>query len=339
MNRKEIVEILKSRDRAFLEKVWAEADKVRSYNVGSEVHLRALVEISNYCRRECLYCGLNKNNALLKRFRMPLSEIVETAERASAMGFGTLVIQSGEDPVLSADFISGLINRVRSVTPMAITLSLGERSIDEYRKWKEAGADRYLLKFETSDDNYFEKIHPAIEEVKISRIEILRQLKKIGYEAGSGVMVGLPGQSVESLADDLLIFKELDLDMAASGPYISHPNTELGRNVDPGYDAGEIELRAVTMIALARLLCPKANIPATTALTVMDPERGRILALQAGANVVMPDFTPEPYKSLYEIYAGKTESPLWDNDRQRGLLKLLESIGRKPSKGKGNRIT
>jgi biotin synthase len=338
MNKKGIVAILKNNAPEFLKWLCAEADRIRKINIGDEVHLRALVEISNYCRRECLYCGLNKNNRSLERFRMNSDEVVAAALKAEKMGFGTIVIQSGEDPGLTSDFISELVKTISSSTSLAITLSLGERNQDEYKEWKEAGADRYLLKFETSDDELYNRIHPPIKEVKKTRIEILKELKDMGYEAGNGVMVGLPGQTLESLADDLLIFQELDLDMVASGPYIPHPETELGKLKNSGYDIKYIESLTIKMIALARILCPKANIPATTALTVMDPEKGRMLALQAGANVIMPDFTPEPYKQMYEIYAGKTDSPLWDDEHQRGLLKFLASIGRKPSKGKGGRV-
>lgn len=336
MNKEQVLKIIKNLDSSEVDKIFNEADKMRERIFKDEVHLRAIIEISNYCLKDCLYCGLNRANKKLQRYRMEESEILKAAEKASNFGFKTIVIQSGEDPLLSTDFVGEIISEIKQKFDVAITLSLGERKIEDFEKWKELGADRYLLKFETSDTILFKETHPSAKEEKNQRIELLKELKRIGYETGSGIIVGLPFQSYESLVEDLFLISELDLDMIAIGPYIPHRETILTKYLDR-IEIKDAEKTTLLLLSLARIFNPTANIPSTTALSVLDPKEGRAMGLRCGANVIMPDLTPEPYKSMYEIYDGKTKSKEWDLFEQEKLLNTLHKIGRNPSLSKGFR--
>lgn len=336
MNKDEIVEVLKNPKSEKAKEILFLADEVRKKSIGEEVHLRAIIEISNYCKEGCLYCGLNKNNKSLKRYRLSEEEIFSSALKASKFGFKTIVFQSGEDPLLKTEFIENVVKRIKDEFDVAITLSLGERKLEDYQRWKDAGADRYLLKFETSDLSLYNRLRNRNEKIH-NRVEILKEMRKIGYEIGSGIMVGIPFQSYESLVDDLFLMKELDLDMIAIGPYIPHKNTPLNQELN-SIVIEDPEATTLVLVAFSRILNPFANIPSTTALSVIDPKDGRINGLKCGANVIMPDLTPEPYKSLYEIYDGKTSLPEWNETSQRNLLRSLKIAGRIPSTTKGNRI-
>jgi len=329
----EILSWLREEDPQRLEQLWRRADEVRRTHVGDEVHLRGLVEISNYCARQCAYCGLRAGNGPLERYRMTVEEILGSARQAVAFGYGTVVLQGGEDAGLTRDWIAGVVRRIKAETPLAVTLSLGERADEDLAAWREAGADRYLLRFETSDQRLFALIHPPLHDVPSDRVAILRRLKALGYEAGSGIMVGLPGQSYESVARDIDLFRDLDLDMIGIGPFISHPATPLGQGKIPPTPEG-IVYKAV---ALTRLVCPEANIPSTTALATINQRNGRELGLRRGANVVMPNLTPVPYRRLYEIYPAKaciTET----GDACNGCLQVrIRSIGRRLGRGPGGR--
>lgn len=310
MTRDEIIAWLKEDNQARLSTLWRRADTVRQENVGGEVHLRGLLEISNHCVRLCAYCGLRAPNTELIRYRMSPEEIVACAKQAAQLGYGTVVIQSGEDPGLTAEVVAGVIRDIKTETPLAVTLSLGERDDDEFRLWREAGADRYLLRFETSNLSLYEKYHPPPPGKRRHRIEILRHLRALGYEVGSGVMIGIPGQTYADLADDLLMFRRLDLDMIGVGPFIVHPRTPLAdADFQPLLPDGEqvpsSEEMTYKVIALSRLLCPRANIPSTTALATLNRQKGRELGLVRGANVVMPNITPPEYRVHYEIYPNK----------------------------------
>jgi biotin synthase len=235
-----------------------------------------------------------------------------------------------------------MVRRIKGETPLAVTLSLGERPDADLAEWRQAGADRYLLRFETSDRTLFETIHPALGTKPSDRIAILRRLKELGYEAGSGIMVGLPGQSYASVARDLTLFRELDLDMIGIGPFIPHPRTPLGNGqARPASVNGEqvpaTELMVYKAVALTRLVCPEANIPSTTALATINQRNGRELGLQRGANVFMPNLTPVQYRRLYEIYPGKaciTEA----GDACNGCLRMrVASLGRHVGRGPGGR--
>lgn len=293
LNKEEIVRRLK--DDVGQEKLLREADKVRHDNVGDEVHLRGLIEFSNICRNNCLYCGIRRDNKLLQRYRMSEDELIETARRGAELGFKTIVMQSGEDMYYDTGRMCRIIETIKKFD-VAVTLSLGERKYEEYKDFRNAGADRYLMRIETTDKDLYHRLDPAMSWQH--RYECLLMLKELGYELGSGSMVGLPGQSVESIADDLLFMQKLEVDMAGIGPFIPHQQTPLKDTA-----GGTLDLALRTM-ALMRIILPDINIPATTAMESLHPQ-GRIKALQSGANVVMPNITEGEYRKLYELYPGK----------------------------------
>jgi biotin synthase len=310
LRQERILQWLREEDPNRLEKLWRAADDMRWAEVGDAVHLRGLIEISSYCARQCAYCGLRADNRQLERYRMSAEEILAAAREAVALGYGTVVLQAGEDYRLKTAWVAEIIRRIKTETPLAVTLSLGERPFPELATWRAAGADRYLLRFETSDRALFNAIHPGLNGTPCDRIAILRQLKELGYETGSGIMVGLPGQTCASIARDIMLFRELDLDMIGIGPYIPHPATPLARGETPvprirGDQSLNSELMVYKAVALTRLVCPQANIPSTTALATINRVNGRELALQRGANVVMPNLTPVKYRRSYEIYPAK----------------------------------
>lgn len=273
------------------------ANKIRQQEVGDEIHLRGLIEFSNYCRKNCTYCGLRRHNKQLERYRMEPEEILTSVQQAARLGYRTVVLQSGEDPYYTLDRLCGLLRAIKKHSDTAITLSIGERPREEYQELYDAGADRFLLRFETSNPEIYARLHP--DSHYENRMQILRWFREIGYEVGSGIMIGLPGQTLANLADDILAFKTLDLDMIGVGPFIAHPQTPLAHTAN-----GTVEM-SLKVIALTRIVTRDTNIPATTALATLRPEDGRELALQAGANVLMPNVTPVEYRSLYELYPDK----------------------------------
>ncbi len=272
------------------------ADALRRAVHGDELHVRAIIEISNVCRRDCLYCGLRASNPHLRRYRMEPEEVIDAALRIREAGFWTIVLQSGEDPFYSGARVTDLVGRIKEETGCAITLSLGEWPEEDYAAWRAAGADRYLLKHETANPVLYDRLHP--DSTLDERLAHLRALKRLGYQTGSGAMTGLPGQTAEDLADDILLCARMGIGMAGFGPFISHPDTPL-RDAPGG--GPRLALRVV---AAARLVMPLVHLPATTSLSVLDPVE-REAAYRWGANVVMPDVTPEPYRHYYEIYPGK----------------------------------
>ncbi|HVM48765.1 MAG TPA: [FeFe] hydrogenase H-cluster radical SAM maturase HydE [Candidatus Acidoferrum sp.] len=316
----EILAWLREADPQRLLILWQMADETRRAGVGDAVHLRGLVELSNHCARQCAYCGLRAGNTGLDRYRMTMEEVLAAAHQAVDFGYGTVVLQAGEDCALSVRWIAQVVSRIKTETALAVTLSLGERQPEELELWRSAGADRYLLRFETSDRVLFNVVHPGRGGRASDRVAILRQLKALGYEAGSGNMVGLPGQTYESVARDICLFRELDLDMIGIGPFIPHPQTPLGNQElwtqfvraqdqslhrDCADQVPNTELMVYKAVALTRLVCPEANIPSTTALATINRQNGRELGLKRGANVLMPNLTPVKYRSLYQIYPAK----------------------------------
>jgi biotin synthase len=325
-----------------LQDLYLRADAVRRENVGDAVHLRGLIEISSHCERQCMYCGLRKANRSIERYRMTREEIEQCARLAVQLGYGTVVMQAGEDDALTADWIAEIVHWIKRETPLAVTLSLGERSRDELRLWREAGADRYLLRFETSDPQLYRAIHPQRFPGRLDRLMLLKELKSLGYEAGGGVMVGIPGQSYASLAQDLVAFRDFDLDMIGIGPYIAHPATPLGSGalrprIDPEEQAPSCEQMVYKMVALARILCPTANIPSTTALATINRHDGRKQGLQVGANVVMPNLTPVKYRPLYQIYPAKACIEESATDCHQCLHGQIRSLKRFPGRSAGGR--
>jgi biotin synthase len=273
---------------------------------------------------------------------MTEAEIVACAHQAREYGYGSVVLQSGEDYGITAERLVGTVRRIKGETSLAVTLSLGERPERDLAAWREAGADRYLLRFETSDPTLYRLIHPSVRGRPSDRLAILRTLKGLGYEAGSGVMVGIPGQSFSSLANDIETFRNLDLDMVGVGPYISHPETPLGkgkwiRTLPEGMQVPGTELMVYKVVALTRLACPEANIPSTTALATINRKNGRELGLSRGANVVMPNLTPPAYREKYEIYPGKACINETADVCGGCLRHRIEALGRQVGAGPGGR--
>jgi biotin synthase len=335
--------------------------------------VRGIIEFSNYCRQDCLFCGLRRSNAKLRRYRMSPEQIVEAAVRALEVHrFGTFVLQSGEDPGYPADAIAYAVESIKRMGP-AVTLSVGQRPYEDYELWRKAGADRYLLKFETSDPDLFGELKPTttLDE----RLECLMCLRKLGYQVGTGIILGLPGQTRDIVIRDLSLLHEIDPEMVSIGPFIPHPDTPLGTHV-PGGQADPLGLIRDTLraVALSRLLVPLAHIPATTALGVIgkdsrawvhwaapyvrerigstagsrhqDPADGscagvwsdpRTLALTCGANVIMPDVTPKTFRESYEIYPGKAGS---DGGEVAGAVRrakaMVEVLGMYIDPGRGD---
>ena len=333
---------LREDDPAQLERLWAAADETRRRRVGDAVHLRGLIEISNHCVRACGYCGLRAANREIERYRMSADEILACAHAAKAYGWGTVVIQSGEDYGLKTEWVAEVVQRIKTETGLAVTLSLGERPEADLAAWREAGADRYLLRFETSDEELYRLIHPDLPGRVSDRMAMLKTLQRLGYEAGSGIMIGIPGQTYGSVVDDILLFGTLDLDMIGVGPYIAHPLTPLGdrswmRDIPAEEQIPGDELTVYKVVALTRLVRPDANIPSTTALATINKVDGRELGLQRGANIVMPNLTPPEYRVRYEIYPEKAcvnETA----EMCRGCLQgRIASIGRVVGEGPGGR--
>jgi biotin synthase len=321
----EILFLLSTAEREEEEVLFEAADRVRKDSVGDEVHLRGIVEFSNFCAQNCLYCGLRRDNRGLVRYRMSSTEIVAAAKTARSQGLGTIVLQSGEDPWFTRERIFDLIRAIKEETDLAITLSVGERPYADYLAWKKAGADRYLLKHETASPALFRGLRPGRELRE--RLEALRWLRELGYEVGSGNMVGLPGQTDEDLARDIELFIRYDFDMIGIGPFIVHPQTPLAWAAN-----GQLD-RTLMVLAITRIVTHDTNLPATTAAGVLDPS-GRRLALLAGANVIMPDITPPNYRQHYQIYPGKAQMAV---DRT-GLIEMISSLGRRISEGPGSRV-
>ena len=325
MNKDELIDILSNNSKN--DWILKEADKIRHENVGDEVHLRGLIEFSNICKRQCKYCGLRSPNKKVERYRLSEEEILQTAKNAVNLGYKTIVLQSGEDDYYDTDKMCEIIREIKKFD-VALTLSIGEKTYDEYKAFKNAGADRYLLRIETTDENLYKNMHPNASYK--NRVECLYNLKKLGYETGTGCLVGLPDQTIESLADDILFFKELYADMIGIGPFIPHEQTPLKDSKN-----GDFWL-ALKVMALTRINMPDINIPATTAMETLNPN-GRIIALQSGANVVMPNVTSTEYRAKYEIYPNKI--CLGDAPEQcRGCIESkIKSIGRTVSKNYGFR--
>lgn len=325
-SRNDIIEILK--DDLNNDWLFSLADKTREEYVGDEVHLRGLIEFSNICKRQCKYCGLRCEDKFIDRYRISKENIISYAEHAVNMGYKTIVLQSGEDEYYNTDLMCEIIEGIKKLG-VALTLSIGEKTYEEYKAFKEAGADRYLIRIETTDKTLYNQMHPNMDFY--NRVRCLEDLGRLGYEVGTGCLVGLPNQTIESLADDILFFKEINADMVGIGPFIPHPHTPLKDSA-----TGSFTL-ALKVMALTRILLKDINIPATTAMETLNPN-GRIIALQSGANVVMPNVTTTEYRAKYEIYPNKiciNENP----DKCKGCISAkIQSIGRSVSTSFGFRV-
>ena len=304
LTHRELAEVLAWPDASALFKA---AYDVKCRTVGRRVAFRGLVEFSNVCGKDCYYCGIRKGNEKARRYRMDADEIVRAAKWARKAGYGSVVLQSGElTGEANAAFVEDVLRRIHAAAgdDFGITLSLGEQPEGTYRRWKEAGAHRYLLRIETSSPELYAKLHPADHSWEARR-DCLRALRRCGYQVGTGVMSGLPGQTMDDLASDIEFFAAEDVDMIGMGPYIPHPDTPLGKGVQWTPDAAKARLElGLRMIAATRLYLHDVNIAAATALQALDPE-GREKGLLAGANVMMPNVTDGQYRADYQLYAGK----------------------------------
>lgn len=301
--------------------VFAYADRVNLTHHGPVVDIRAIIEFSNICRRKCRYCGLNSLNHQVTRYRMREDEIVQTALAARSAGYLTVVLQSGEDAFFTAKRLGDIVKKIKSEVDIAVTLSCGEKSYEDFRYLKECGADRYLLKHETADNTLYSSLH-SCGTLK-NRVQCLRDIKSLGYDMGSGFMIGLPTQNLHNIAEDIFLLYRLNCDMAGIGPFIPHPQTSL-KDFPPGDT--ELTKRAV---ALTRILLPEANLPATTSLGVLDSAQKNHI-FSCGANVIMRKVTPPEYVRYYEIYPAsvKVQDIVKERKELEDSIRLLGKIPR-----------
>lgn len=278
--------------------LFARARAVREREYGTGVYIRGLIEFTSYCKNDCYYCGLRRSNRHAQRYRLTADEILDCCKAGWELGFRTFVLQGGEDPALSAEKIAEIVRRIKRQFPdCAVTLSLGEHSREAYRLWRQAGADRYLLRHETAGEAHYRRLHPP--ELSLAhRKQCLWDLKSLGYQVGAGFMVGSPHQRPEDLAEDLLFLHELQPDMIGIGPFVPHHETPFAQEA-PGTCA-----QTVYLLAILRLLFPAVLLPATTALGTIDPQ-GREKGMLAGANVVMPNLSPAAVRKKYLLYDNK----------------------------------
>lgn len=331
-NREQIIEWLSQTGGQAAEALRAKAESLLFETCGRGVALRGLIEISNACACDCLYCGIRKSNRDVARYTLEEDQIVAMAKDCAARGYGSLVLQSGERRDRSfLDLVENTVRRIKAETQseflprgLGITLSLGEQTEETYARFFEAGAHRYLLRIETSNPVLFAKIHPQGQKIE-TRLEALRSLRRVGYQVGTGVMIGLPDQTIEDLADDILFFKEWDIDMIGMGPFIPHQSTPMAGTLIP--NAKERLDLALRMIAVARLVLRDINIAATTALQALDPF-GREKALTYGANVMMPLMTPVSVRKDYQLYPGKPFSDEAAESVEKALERALTDQGR-----------
>lgn len=294
------------------EALFAEADRVRRERYGDAVFIRGLIEFTNHCKNDCYYCGIRRSNRKVQRYRMSRESILACCREGYELGFRTFVLQGGEDPYYMDEILCDIVSEIQREHPdCAITLSAGERSKASYQRLFEAGARRYLLRHEAADERLYAMLHPAEMDLE-NRKRCLYDLKGIGYQVGAGLMVGAPGQTVEHLIRDIRFMQQLQPDMIGIGPYLRHRDTPFH---DQPNGSMEVTLR---LLAILRLLFPYALIPSTTALGTIDP-RGRRLGLQAGANVVMPNLSPEEVKENYSLYDNKLSS---GSEAAQGLAQL-----------------
>ena len=280
------------------DELFKQADNVRQQVYGKDVYLRGLIEFSNYCKNGCYYCGINCQNATIKRYRLTKDEILDCCKQGYALGYRTFVLQSGEDSFFTDDLICDIVSAIRqNYKDCAITLSMGEKSKESYLAYFKAGANRYLLRHETANEEHYKKLHPENLSLQ-NRKQCLFNLKEIGYHVGSGFMVGSPYQTTQNLIEDFRFLQELKPDMIGIGPFIPAQNTKFEQ-----FEHGKLTL-TLKIISILRLLFPYALIPSTTALGTIDP-KGRELGLKSGANVVMPNLSPSKYRKLYTLYDDK----------------------------------
>ena len=297
-----------------------EAVRIQKKYFGNKIYTRGLVEFTNYCRNDCYYCGIRRSNTNAERYRLTKEEILQCCENGHELGFRTFVLQGGEDPWFNDERMIDIIKSIKQNYPdCAITLSIGEKSKESYRKFREAGADRYLLRHETADEAHYRYLHP--ENLSLSnRKQCLYDLKELGYQIGAGFMVGAPGQTMENLAEDLVFLKKLNPHIAGIGPFIPHHDTKFAKE-----EPGSVEL-TLFLLSVIRIMLPKVLLPATTALGTLDP-KGREKGFQAGANVIMPNRSPVKNRKQYELYDNKICTGGEAAECRGCLSRRAESVG------------
>jgi len=329
MNDNDILHLINTKNNGEINTLLAQARNVREEHYGKSVYIRGLIEFTNYCKNDCYYCGIRCSNKKLTRYRLSRNEILDCCRSGDKLGLKTFVLQGGEDPWFTAERVAEIISAIRQEFPShAITLSIGERSESDYELFFRAGANRYLLRHETADDQHYAKIHPSSMFIS-NRKQCLWTLKKIGYQVGAGFMVGTPHQTPETLLADIRFMEKLQPQMAGIGPFLPQKDTPFC-----SYPPGDIKL-CLKMLAITRLLLPKALIPATTAMETI-VSNGRELALNAGANIVMPNLSPVNVKKLYTIYDNKVSG---GTNAAENLLLLKEKIikaGYEPDMSRGD---
>lgn len=321
LSESEYIHLLENReDEELRSMIVSEALRLRKKYYGNDVYKRGLIEFTNYCRNDCNYCGIRKNNLNAQRYRMTCEEILECCELGYQVGFRTFVLQGGEDAFYTDDKVVEIVEAIKALYPdCAVTLSIGEKSYDSYMRYKKAGVDRYLLRHETADEQHYRILHP--EEMSLdNRKQCLFNLKKLGYQVGAGFMVGSPGQSNDTLAKDLVFLQQLKPEMVGIGPFVPHCDT-----VYSDKKCGDIEL-TLFLLSLVRIILPTALIPATTALATV-AEDGRERGIFSGANVVMPNLSPVENRKKYSLYDKKCCTNEEALEGIKSLEKRIENIG------------
>lgn len=323
--------LLKNRNREWEERLKTAAQRARNDIYGNKVYIRGLIEISNICKNDCLYCGIRRSNNKCDRYRLSADDIIGCCDEGYTLGFRTFVLQGGEDDFFTDDNLCGIIDKVKKNHPdCAVTLSLGERSYQSYKRLFDAGADRYLLRHETADKEHYNKLHPSFMSYD-NRMECLYNLKEIGYQVGCGFMVSSPYQTNKTLAKDLKFIEEFKPDMCGIGPFIPHKNTPFANMI-----SGSGELTCY-LLSIIRLIYPNVLLPATTALNTICPD-GREKGIEHGANVVMPNLSPERVKDKYALYNGKVSKGAESAREMDELRKKMNLIGCEVVTDKGDII-
>ena len=303
LNEDELAKMLASTDEGLWREIFAAAREVKAKCGKTEVLPRGLIECSNVCAKNCLYCGIRKGNAKVPRYLIPDEEVAACIDEARRRGYPAVAFQAGE---IESEANTAYYERhIAMCRGLEVTLSLGEQTEEVYRRWKDAGAMRYLIRIETSNRELYAKIHPAECSFE-RRLGCIRMLKRLGYVTGSGVMIGLPGQTIDDLAHDIVFYGDENLDMVGMGPYVAHPDSLMP---DSRYQLPTTNYQlSLRMIALTRLYLWNVNIVAATALEALDPENGRRRGIDAGANVIMTNLTPEKFRVGYDLYPGKVQA-------------------------------
>lgn len=325
----ELRQLLTGCDAETLHHINEQAREVSLRQFGNKIYIRGLIEVSNCCRNNCYYCGIRKGNPNIERYRLSTESILDCCKQGYEAGFRTFVLQGGEDPALTDERIARMVSAIRRNFPdCAITLSLGERSREAYERFFQAGANRYLLRHETYDEAHYRHLHPT-EMSGAHRLQCLQDLKEIGYQTGTGIMVGSPGQTVEHLIRDILFIEKLRPEMIGIGPFLPHRDTPFAQQ-----PAGTVE-QTLLLLSIFRLMHPSALIPSTTALATLAPD-GRERGILAGANVVMPNLSPREERKKYELYNDKASLGAESAEGLAILQRQLQAIGYEISTERGD---